>query len=68
MCAADAIVVMLAPKLAVKLGREAIQKHVQCLIDAGVININFVTQLKQFPAYLNRWDSQQARNEGVFAH
>ena len=25
-------------------------------------------QLKQFPAYLNRWDSQQARNEGVFAH
>jgi hypothetical protein len=26
------------------------------------------TTLKQFPAYLNRWDSQQARNEGVFAH
>jgi hypothetical protein len=25
-------------------------------------------RLKQFPAYLNRWDSQQARNEGVFAH
>jgi putative tryptophan/tyrosine transport system substrate-binding protein len=25
-------------------------------------------ELKQFPAYLNRWDSQQARNEGVFAH
>jgi hypothetical protein len=24
--------------------------------------------LKQFPAYLNRWDPQQARNEGVFAH
>jgi RecB family endonuclease NucS len=24
--------------------------------------------LKQFPAYLNRWDSHQARNEGVFAH
>lgn len=24
--------------------------------------------LKQFPAYLNRWDSQQARNEGVFGH
>jgi putative ABC transport system substrate-binding protein len=24
--------------------------------------------LKQFPAYLNRWDSQQARNEGVFWH
>ena len=27
-----------------------------------------VIDLKQFPAYLNRWDSQQARNEGVFAH
>ena len=26
------------------------------------------TRLMQFPAYLNRWDSQQARNEGVFAH
>ena len=26
------------------------------------------SQLKQLPAYLNRWDSQQARNEGVFAH
>jgi hypothetical protein len=25
-------------------------------------------ELKQFPAYLNRWDSQQARNEGVFGH
>ena len=24
--------------------------------------------LKQFPAYLNWWDSQQARNEGVFWH
>jgi hypothetical protein len=28
----------------------------------------FIVGLKQFPAYLNRWDSQQARNEGVFAH
>jgi hypothetical protein len=27
-----------------------------------------LVELKQFPAYLNRWDSQQARNEGVFAH
>jgi hypothetical protein len=27
-----------------------------------------VAQLKQFPAYLNRWDSQQARNEGVSGH
>jgi SAM domain (Sterile alpha motif) len=28
----------------------------------------YMCVLKQFPAYLNRWDSQQARNEGVFAH
>jgi len=27
-----------------------------------------MSELKQFPAYLNRWDSQQARNEGVFGH
>jgi hypothetical protein len=26
------------------------------------------SMLKQFPAYLNRWDSQQARNEGVSGH
>jgi hypothetical protein len=30
--------------------------------------LDAIYQLKQFPAYLNRWDSQQARNEGVFAH
>jgi len=41
---ADAIIVILAPKLAVKPGREAIQKHAQSLIDAGLINISFVTQ------------------------
>ena len=29
---------------------------------------DYLQTLKQFPAYLNRWDSQQARNEGVFAH
>jgi hypothetical protein len=29
---------------------------------------SYARKLKQFPAYLNRWDSQQARNEGVFAH
>ena len=29
---------------------------------------HYERKLKQFPAYLNRWDSQQARNEGVFAH
>jgi len=33
-----------------------------------VANIGASGFLKQFPAYLNRWDSQQARNEGVFAH
>jgi hypothetical protein len=31
-------------------------------------NLEQFIKLKQFPAYLNRWDSQQARNEGVFAH
>lgn len=30
--------------------------------------VGTICELKQFPAYLNRWDSQQARNEGVFAH
>ena len=33
----------------------------------AIITID-TNELKQFPAYLNRWDSQQARNEGVFAH
>jgi hypothetical protein len=28
----------------------------------------YLSYLKQFPAYLNRWDSQQARNEGVSGH
>jgi hypothetical protein len=32
------------------------------------LRANVFVKLKQFPAYLNRWDSQQARNEGVFAH
>ena len=32
------------------------------------IVLGSILLLKQFPAYLNRWDSQQARNEGVFAH
>ena len=35
---------------------------------APVRRRNSFSALKQFPAYLNRWDSQQARNEGVFAH
>jgi PAS domain S-box-containing protein len=38
------------------------RKQIQSVL-AGRVN-----ELKQFPAYLNRWDSQQARNEGVFAH
>jgi len=42
---------------------------VRCLQDARTtVDPRQKTFLKQFPAYLNRWDSQQARNEGVFAH
>ena len=33
-----------------------------------IAQINDGYYLKQFPAYLNRWDSQQARNEGVSGH
>jgi uncharacterized protein (TIGR02246 family) len=40
----DALVVMLAPKLAVKPGREAIQRHIQDLIDAGLTNLTIETQ------------------------
>jgi uncharacterized protein (TIGR02246 family) len=36
---ADAFVVFLAPKLAVKQGHEAIQKHYQAIIDAGATNM-----------------------------
>ena len=39
-----------------------IQSKILAIATAAMIG------LKQFPAYLNRWDSQQARNEGVFAH
>ena len=35
----DALLVVLAPKLAVKQGHEAIQKHYQTIIDAGATNI-----------------------------
>jgi ketosteroid isomerase-like protein len=35
---------MLAPKLAVKPGREAIQRHIQGLIDAGLTNLTIETQ------------------------
>jgi uncharacterized protein (TIGR02246 family) len=40
----DGLLVMLAPKLAVKPGREAIEKHAQSLVDAGVTNITLQTQ------------------------
>ena len=43
----------------IKASTGRITRHSQTYSEAG---------LKQFPAYLNRWDSQQARNEGVFAH
>jgi hypothetical protein len=54
--------------------RELIRKHVfeQPVGSTFHLSIAYpwlrVMRLKQFPAYLNRWDSQQARNEGVFAH
>ena len=35
----DGLLVMLAPKLAAKPGREAIQKHYQSIIDAGATNL-----------------------------
>ena len=35
---------MLAPKLAVKPGHDAIQKHYQSIIDAGVTNITLEVQ------------------------
>ena len=46
------------------------------LLRRAYVNIGFATDrkilvfehLKQFPAYLNWWDSQQARNEGVLAY
>ena len=54
-----------------------LQSSLDRVIEAGLLfrqgvpphaNYLFKHALKQFPAYLNRWDSQQARNEGVFAH
>ena len=41
---------------------------VAAILAAGAWLFGAFAVLKQFPAYLNRWDSQQARNEGVFAH
>ena len=40
----DALLVMLAPKLAVKPGREAVQKHIQGLLEAGVTNLTMEAQ------------------------
>jgi uncharacterized protein (TIGR02246 family) len=40
----DGVVVMLAPKLAVKSGHEAIQKHYEGLIAAGATNITLEVQ------------------------
>jgi len=37
----DALLVMLAPQLAFKAGRDAIQKHYQNIIDAGATNVTF---------------------------
>jgi len=45
--------------------REVVAKRIIEIAQRGVQDRE---ALKQFPAYLNRWDSQQARNEGVFAH
>ena len=47
--------------------RIAIAQLVVLLVPV-VVGTALRPQLKQFPAYLNWWDSQQARNEGVFAH
>ena len=38
------------------------------IVDSGTILVASAGILMQFPAYLNRWDSRQARNEGVFGH
>ena len=41
---ADGLLVMLAPKLAVKPGRDAVQKHYEGLFAAGATNITLVVQ------------------------
>ena len=43
----DALLVMLAPKLAVKPGREAVQKHIQGLLEAGVTNLTMPSKSKR---------------------
>ena len=42
--ASDGVLVMLAPKLAVKPGREAIQKHYETIIAAGASNLTMEVQ------------------------
>jgi uncharacterized protein (TIGR02246 family) len=41
---ADGLLVMLSPKLAVKPGRDAVQKHYEGLFAAGATNITFKVQ------------------------
>jgi NAD(P)H-binding len=67
---ADADGVVNAISLYVEHGGETFHSvHVESATRiASVARRVGVKRLKQFPAYLNRWDSQQARNEGVFAH
>jgi ketosteroid isomerase-like protein len=44
----DGLLVMLAPKLSVKVGREAIQKHYEGIIAAGATNLSL--EVKQVEA------------------
>ena len=59
----DALLVMLAPKLAVKPGREAVQKHIQGLLEAGVTNLTMEAQQVEARGNDAAW---AARN--LFAH
>ena len=52
---ADGIAVMLAPKLAVTSGQEALQKYAQGLIDAGATSIAFVAQQVEARGNDNGW-------------
>ena len=56
----------LLPRLGISLGSGFIRAVINATLGAALFLT--IIRLKQFPAYLNRWDSQQARNEGVFAH
>jgi predicted ATPase len=51
------------------IGREFSHALLSAVVSKPELELaSALDRLKQFPAYLNRWDSQQARNEGVFAH